>query len=112
MRLEPPTGPRSSVAPHISQATPARRRIIRRSHWLRGRARARSDKAFSEWGHVFADDVLATAILDRLLHHCHVLSINGPDYRLKTARHSPRTPHPWHDPFAGTDTSGRAPTDI
>ena len=32
---------------------------------------------------MFADDVLATAILDRLLDHCHVLSINGPSYRLK-----------------------------
>ncbi len=29
------------------------------------------------------DDVLATAILDRLLHHCDVLNINGPSYRLK-----------------------------
>jgi DNA replication protein DnaC len=35
------------------------------------------NKAFSEWGSVFADDVLATAILDRLLHHCHVIPING-----------------------------------
>jgi DNA replication protein DnaC len=42
-----------------------------------------SNKAFTEWGHVFCDDVLATAILDRLLHHCEVLSINGPSYRLK-----------------------------
>lgn len=42
-----------------------------------------SNKAFSEWGNVFSDDVLATAILDRLLHHCAVLSINGPSYRLK-----------------------------
>jgi DNA replication protein DnaC len=32
---------------------------------------------------VLGDDVLATAILDRLLHHCDVLSINGPGYRLK-----------------------------
>ena len=29
-----------------------------------------SNKAFSEWGSVFGDEVLATAILDRLLHHC------------------------------------------
>jgi DNA replication protein DnaC len=36
-----------------------------------------SNKAFSEWGNVFSDDVLATAILDRLLHHCAVLSTNG-----------------------------------
>ena len=42
-----------------------------------------SNKSFSEWGQVFADDVLATAILDRLLHHCDVISINGPSYRLK-----------------------------
>jgi DNA replication protein DnaC len=42
-----------------------------------------SNKAFSEWGSVFGDEVLATAILDRLLHHCEVVSINGPSYRLK-----------------------------
>lgn len=42
-----------------------------------------SNKAFSEWGQVLGDDVLATAILDRLLHHCDVVSINGPSYRLK-----------------------------
>ncbi len=42
-----------------------------------------SNKAFTEWGGVLGDDVLATAILDRLLHHSHVLSINGPSYRLK-----------------------------
>jgi len=49
----------------------------------RGSVILTSNKAFSEWGHIFADDVLATAILDRLLHHCHVISINGPSYRLK-----------------------------
>jgi DNA replication protein DnaC len=42
-----------------------------------------SNKAFSEWGQVFSDEVLATAILDRLLHHCDVIAINGPSYRLK-----------------------------
>jgi DNA replication protein DnaC len=42
-----------------------------------------SNKSFTEWGNVLGDDVLATAILDRLLHHCDVLSINGPSYRLK-----------------------------
>lgn len=31
----------------------------------------------------FGDEVLATAILDRLLHHCEVVAINGPGYRLK-----------------------------
>ena len=42
-----------------------------------------SNKAFSEWGAITGDEVLATAILDRLLHHCDVLTINGPSYRLK-----------------------------
>ncbi len=42
-----------------------------------------SNKSFTEWGGVLGDDVLATAILDRLLHHCDVLSINGPSYRLE-----------------------------
>jgi DNA replication protein DnaC len=49
----------------------------------RGSIVVTSNKSFSEWGQVFGDDVLATAILDRLLHHCEVISINGPSYRLK-----------------------------
>ena len=42
-----------------------------------------SNKTFSEWGQVFRDEVLATAILDRLLHHCDVIAINGPSWRMK-----------------------------
>ncbi len=42
-----------------------------------------SNKSFGEWGQVFGDEVLATAILDRLLHHCEVVPINGNSYRLK-----------------------------
>nr|WP_240501719.1 ATP-binding protein [Streptomyces neyagawaensis] len=42
-----------------------------------------SNKTFGEWGQVFGDEVLATAILDRLMHHCEVVSINGNSYRLK-----------------------------
>ena len=42
-----------------------------------------SNKALNEWGAFLGDDVLATAILDRLLHHCDVLAINGPSWRLK-----------------------------
>ncbi|GAU71580.1 transposase [Streptomyces sp. NBRC 110611] len=42
-----------------------------------------SNKTFGEWGQVFGDEVLATAILDRLLHHCEVVSTNGNSYRLK-----------------------------
>ena len=42
-----------------------------------------SNKAFTEWGQVFTDDVLATAILNRFLHHCDVITINGPSWRMK-----------------------------
>jgi DNA replication protein DnaC len=43
----------------------------------RGSVILTSNKAFSEWGSVFADDVLATAILDRLLHHANVVVTKG-----------------------------------
>lgn len=38
---------------------------------------------FSEWDEIFYDPVIANAILDRVLHHSHVVSINGNSYRLK-----------------------------
>jgi len=53
-----------------------------------------SNKAFSEWGQVFTDEALATAILDRLLHHCDVISINGPSWRLKDRLPDLTTPAP------------------
>jgi DNA replication protein DnaC len=46
-----------------------------------------SNKGFGEWGEVFAGDpVIASAMLDRLLHHSHVLNIRGESYRLKEKR--------------------------
>jgi hypothetical protein len=42
-----------------------------------------SNKSFGEWGSLFGDPVLATAILDRLLHHATVINIKGNSYRLK-----------------------------
>ena len=53
-----------------------------------------SNKAFTEWGSVLGDDVLATAILDRLLHHCDVVTINGPSYRLKDRHLTPPVDRP------------------
>jgi DNA replication protein DnaC len=43
----------------------------------RGSVICTSNKAFGEWGSVFGDDVLAAAILDRMLHHCEVISTGG-----------------------------------
>ena len=46
-----------------------------------------SNKGFSAWGEVFGGDpVIASAILDRLLHHSHVINIRGESYRLKEKR--------------------------
>ena len=42
-----------------------------------------SNKRVSEWAELFGEEVLAAAILDRLLHDAEVLSINGPSYRLR-----------------------------
>lgn len=42
-----------------------------------------SNQTYSHWGEVFGDHVLATAILDRLLHHAVSISIKGDSYRLK-----------------------------
>lgn len=42
-----------------------------------------SNQSFSAWGDVFGDRVIATAILDRLLHHAVTLNIRGNSYRLK-----------------------------
>jgi len=45
-----------------------------------------SNKSFLDWGEVFNDPVLATAILDRLLHYSTTLNIKGESYRLKEKR--------------------------
>ena len=42
-----------------------------------------SNKSFSEWGEVLGDTVMASAVLDRILHHCNVVNIRGDSYRLK-----------------------------
>ena len=42
-----------------------------------------SNKSFEEWGEIFGDDVMAAALIDRLLHHCHVVNIRGNSYRMR-----------------------------
>jgi len=42
-----------------------------------------SNKTFSQWNEIFADVTIASAILDRVLHHCTVIHIKGESYRLK-----------------------------
>jgi len=42
-----------------------------------------SNKSYGAWGEIFGDSVLATAILDRLLHHSTTINIKGESYRIK-----------------------------
>jgi len=62
-----------------------------------------SNRGFAEWGEVFGDPVVATALLDRLLHHAVVVQIEGASYRLRhhadlipehTRSHATITPPP------------------
>jgi hypothetical protein len=60
-----------------------------------------SNRTVSEWGVVFGDAIAATAILDRMLHHSHVITIRGDSYRLRDKRRSgllqkAAAPHPDH----------------
>lgn len=42
-----------------------------------------SNKGFEEWGEILGDEVMAAALIDRLLHHCHIVNIRGNSYRMR-----------------------------
>ena len=54
-----------------------------------------SNKGFEEWGEILGDEVMAAALIDRLVHHCHIVNIRGNSYRMRhhtelsKALHSP-----------------------
>jgi DNA replication protein DnaC len=52
-----------------------------------------SNTSFAQWGNLLGDEVLATALLDRLLHHAEVIAINGRSYRMKERQARGETPH-------------------
>ena len=56
------------------------------ARYERGSIILTSNKGFADWGELLGDTVIATAILDRLLHHSHVINIRGESYRLKDKR--------------------------
>ncbi|WP_082210465.1 ATP-binding protein [Desulforamulus hydrothermalis] len=53
------------------------------ARYERGSILLTSNKSFGEWGELMGDPILATAILDRLLHHSHIVNIRGNSYRLR-----------------------------
>ena len=56
------------------------------ARYERGSIILTSNKGFGEWGELLGDTVIASAVLDRLLHHSHVLNIRGENYRLREKR--------------------------
>jgi DNA replication protein DnaC len=68
------------------------------ARYERGAMILTSNRGFAEWGEVFGDTVVATALLDRLLHHAIVVRIEGASYRLR--RHAdllPEAPSPYQN---------------
>ncbi len=57
-----------------------------------------SNKGFVDWGEIFADQVVATAILDRLLHHATTLNIKGESFWLKEKRKAGLVTEPVNPP--------------
>ena len=49
-----------------------------------------SNKPFSAWGEIFGDEVVAAAMIDRLVHHAEILSLKGDSYRLRDRDLGPR----------------------
>ena len=52
-----------------------------------------SNKSFSEWCEVMGDQVMSSAILDRILHHCTVINIKDESYRFKDRRKGAPPPY-------------------
>ena len=56
------------------------------ARYERGSIILTSNKSYADWGSIFGDPIIATAILDRLLHHSTTINIRGESYRLKDRR--------------------------
>ena len=68
------------------------------ARYERGSIILTSNKSYGDWGTIFGDPIIATAILDRLLHHSTTINIRGESYRLKERRRAGLLP--------GRDTEG------
>jgi DNA replication protein DnaC len=70
------------------------------ARYERGSIILTSNKSYGEWGSLFGDAIIATAILDRLLHHSSTLNIRGQSYRLKDRRKAGLLPQAERSPEA------------
>jgi DNA replication protein DnaC len=74
------------------------------ARYERGSIILTSNKSYGDWGAIFGDPIIATAILDRLLHHSTTINIRGESYRLKDRRRAGLLPTREQD--------GREPTAV
>lgn len=74
------------------------------ARYERGAMILTSNRGFAEWGKVFGDPVVATALLDRLLHHAVVVHIEGASYRLR--QHADLVPESLRPPQHGDAAAG------
>lgn len=80
------------------------------ARYERGAMILTSNRGFAEWGQVFGDPVIATALLDRLLHHAVVVHIEGSSYRMRQhADLLPPLQPPGMHPGAQPKRRGRPP---
>ncbi len=68
-----------------------------------------SNKGFEEWGDIFGDDVMAAALIDRLVHHCHLVTIRGNSYRMRQHSELWQTLHTAHEPDSSGGRRRRTP---
>jgi DNA replication protein DnaC len=67
-----------------------------------------SNKSYGDWGGIFGDPIIATAILDRLLHHSTTINIRGESYRLKDRRRAGLLGRPEGQPESGAEALATA----
>jgi len=60
----------------------------------RGSTVLTSKEGFEEWGRILGDEVMAAALLDRLLHRCHIVNIRGNSYRMRRHAELSKSIHP------------------
>lgn len=70
------------------------------ARYERGSIILTSNKSYGDWGGIFGDAIIATAILDRLLHHSTTINIRGESYRLKDRRRAGLLTRPEDQPVA------------
>jgi DNA replication protein DnaC len=74
----------------------------------RGSILLTSNKSYGDWGSIFGDPIIATAILDRLLHHSATINIRGESYRLKERRRAGLLPSPEQQGAPAAPSASRA----